>query len=98
LTINFLLTWKAAGISPKDTLKALTINGYKAADVFNERGPIKPGHYADFIAVPGNPLEDIDAVRNVQFVMKNGAVFKRDGVITIDGLLNPGPVKGWRLR
>ena len=33
LTINFLLTWKAAGIPAKDTLKALTINGYKAADV-----------------------------------------------------------------
>lgn len=98
LTINFLLTWKAAGIPAKDTLKALTINGYKAAEVFNERGPIKAGHYADFIAVPGNPLEDIDALRNVQFVMKNGAVFKRDGAITIDGLLNPGPVKGWRLR
>ena len=33
LTINFLLTWKAAGIPAKDTLKALTTNGYKAADV-----------------------------------------------------------------
>ena len=33
LTINFLLTWKAAGIPAKDILKALTTNGYKAADV-----------------------------------------------------------------
>lgn len=98
LTINFLLTWKAAGIPAKDTLKALTINGYKAADVYEERGPIKAGRYADLIAVPGNPLDDIDAVRNVQFVMKNGAVFKRDGHITIDALLNPGPVNGWRRR
>lgn len=98
LTINFLLTWKAAGIPPKDTLKAITINGYKAADVQNERGPIKVGNYADLIAVKGNPLEDIDALRNVQFVMKNGQVFKRDGRVTIDGLLNPGPVRGWRRR
>jgi imidazolonepropionase-like amidohydrolase len=98
LTINFLLTWKAAGIPAKDTLKAITINGYGAADVQGERGPIKAGNYADLIAVAGNPLEDIDALRNVQFVMKNGAVFKRDGVITIDGLLNPGPVNGWRRR
>ncbi len=45
LTINFLLTWKAAGIPAKDTLKAITINGYKAADVQNERGPIKVGNY-----------------------------------------------------
>ena len=81
LTINFLLTWKAAGIPAKDTLKALTINGFKAADVYAERGPIKAGLYADFIAVAGNPLEDIDALRNVVFVMKNGEVFKKDGAI-----------------
>ncbi len=98
LTINFLLTWKAAGIPAKDTLKALTTNGYKAADVYNERGPIKPGLYADFIAVQGDPLTDIDALRRVQFVMKNGYVFKKDGVITIDRLLHPGPVNGWRRR
>ena len=98
LTINFLKTWKAAGISPKDVLKAITINGYKAADIISERGPIKAGNYADLIAVPGNPLDDMDALRNVQFVMKNGAVFKKDGAITIDALLNPGPVNGWRRR
>lgn len=98
LTINFLRTWKAAGIPAKDTLKAITINGYKAADVYNERGPIKVGNYADFIAVKGNPLDDVDALRSVEFVMKNGAVFKKDGRITVDGLLNPGPVNGWRRR
>ena len=53
LTINFLLTWKAAGIPAKDTLKAITINGFKAADVYSERGPIKAGNYADLIAVAG---------------------------------------------
>jgi imidazolonepropionase-like amidohydrolase len=98
LTINFLLTWKAAGIPAKDTLKAITINGFKAADVYGERGPLKAGHYADFIAVAGNPLDDIDALRNVVFVMKNGEVFKKDGAIVIDKLLRPGPVNGWRRR
>jgi imidazolonepropionase-like amidohydrolase len=98
LTINFLLTWKAAGIPAKDVLKAITINGYKAADVYSERGPLKTGYYADLIAVSGNPLEDMDALRHVQFVMKNGAVFKKDGVITVDGLLHPGPINGWRRR
>ena len=95
LTINFLLTWKAAGIPAKDTLKALTINGYKAADVYkDQRGPIKVGYFADIVAVEGDPLADIDAVRRVQFVMKNGEVFKRDGVITLDKLLHPGPCQG----
>jgi imidazolonepropionase-like amidohydrolase len=98
LTINFLLTWKAAGIPAKDTLKALTITGYKAADVYAERGPIKVGNYADFIGVTGDPLTDIDSLRRVQFVMKNGQVFKRNGVITIDKLLHAGPVNGWRRR
>ncbi len=98
LTINFLQTWKAAGIPPKAVLKAITINGYKAADVYDERGPINAGNYADLIAVPGHPLEDMDALRNVAFVMKNGAVFKKNGVITVDGLLNPGPVNDWRRR
>jgi len=43
-------------------------------------------------------LANIDALRNVQFVMKNGEVFKRNGVITIDKLLHPGPVNGFRRR
>jgi imidazolonepropionase-like amidohydrolase len=98
ITINFLLTWKAAGIPAPAILKALTINGYKAADVIHERGPIKPGFYADLIAVAGDPLQDIDAVRQVQFVMKNGAVFKKDGIMTPAKLFHPGPVRGWNRR
>jgi imidazolonepropionase-like amidohydrolase len=98
ITINFLLTWKAAGIPAADTLKALTIVGYQAAGIITERGPIKAGMFADMIAVPGNPLEDIDAVRNVQFVMKNGLVFKRDGVMVPEKFFHPGPVKGWRAK
>ena len=99
LTINFLLTWKAAGIPAKDTLKALTTNGYKAADVYkDQRGPLKVGYFADIVGIEGDPLTSIDAVRHVQFVMKNGEVFKRNGTITVDALLHPGPVNGFRRR
>ena len=98
ITINFLLTWKAAGIPAADTLKALTTVGYQASGIISERGPIKAGMFADMIAVPGNPLDDIDAVRNVQFVMKNGLVFKRDGVMVPEKFFHPGPVKGWRAK
>jgi len=93
MTIQFLDTWKAAGIPPADTLRAMTINGYRAADVIKERGPIKPGLFADFIAVTGDPLTDIDALRNVQFVMKNGMVFKKDGVMLPEKFFHPGPVR-----
>lgn len=93
MTIDFLRTWKDAGIPPADILRALTLNGYKAADIIHERGPIQPGMFADLIAVPGDPLTDIDALRNVQFVMKNGMVFKRDGVMTPEKFFHPGPVR-----
>src|SRR4051812_38918375 len=73
LTIAFLQTWKAAGIPAKDILKALTTTGYLAADVVkDQRGPIKKGYYADLVGINGDPLSNIDAVRDVQFVMKNG--------------------------
>jgi hypothetical protein len=45
-----------------------------------------------------NPLEDIDALRNVPFVMKDGVVFKRDGIMTPEKFFHSGPVNGWRLR
>jgi imidazolonepropionase-like amidohydrolase len=93
MTIAFLETWKAAGIPPADILRSMTINGYKAADIIKERGPIKPGFYADLIAVAGNPLTNIDALHNVQFVMKNGMVFKKDGVMTPEKFFHPGPVR-----
>lgn len=93
MTIQFLDTWKAAKIPAADTLRAMTINGYKAADVIKDRGPIKPGFYADLIAVAGDPLTDIDTLRNVQFVMKNGMVFKRDGVMMPEKFFHPGPVR-----
>jgi len=93
MTIAFLDTWKAANIPPADVLRAITINGYKAADVIKERGPIKAGFFADLIAVSGDPLTDIDALRNVDFVMKNGMVFKKDGVMTPEKFFHPGPVR-----
>ncbi|MBZ5554216.1 MAG: amidohydrolase family protein [Acidobacteriia bacterium] len=93
LTIEFLKTWKEAGIPTADILRAMTINGYKAADIIQERGPIKPGFFADLIAVSGDPLADVDALRSVQFVMKNGMVFKRDVVMVPEKFFHPGPVR-----
>ncbi len=98
IVIDFLKTWQAAGIPDAEILKIMTINGYKCAETYDERGPIKVGMVADMIAVPGNPLENIDALRDVQFVMKDGMVFKRDGVVTPEIFFNAGPVNGWRIR
>lgn len=96
--LEFLKTWKDAGIPNADILRAITVNGYKVADVDTVRGPIRPGYFADLIAVAGDPLADIDALKRVQFVMKDGVVFKKDGVMTPEKLFHGGPVNGWRIR
>jgi imidazolonepropionase-like amidohydrolase len=98
VVINFLLSWKAAGIPAKDVLKIMTTNGYEVCDLASRRGPIKPGFPADMIGVAGNPLEDLEALRSVSFVMKDGTVFKKDGIMTPEKFLHAGPVNGWRIR
>jgi imidazolonepropionase-like amidohydrolase len=98
VVINFLLSWKASGIPAKDVLKIMTINGYEVSDIAARRGPIKVGFPADLIAVAGDPLVDLDALRSVSFVMKDGMVFKKDGVMTPEAFLHAGPVNGWRIR
>jgi len=98
VAIEFLETWKAAGIPPADILRAMTINGYKVSQTETTRGPIKVGLAADLIAVSGNPLENIDVLRDVRFVMKDGVVFKREGVMTPGKFFHRGPVNGWNIR
>ncbi len=66
------------GMSPADTLKAGLLNGAKLLDWANEIGQLKPNFYADIIAVPGNPLENISVLTHPTFVMKNGEVARKD--------------------
>ncbi len=98
VAIEFIETWKAAGIPNADILRAMTINGYKVSETEQTRGPIQVGMFADLIAVPGNPLDGIDALRDVQFVLKNGMVFKRGGVMLPAAFFHGGPVNGWNAR
>ncbi|HEY6212627.1 MAG TPA: amidohydrolase family protein [Vicinamibacterales bacterium] len=98
LCLEFLRPWKDAGIPNVDIVRAITTSGYKIADIDKTRGAIKAGNFADLIALPGNPLDNIDALKDVQFVMKDGLVFKRDGVVTPMAFFHAGPVNGWRIR
>jgi imidazolonepropionase-like amidohydrolase len=98
LCLEFLKTWIDAKIPNADTLRAMTINGYKVSETENTRGPIKAGFFADIIALPGDPLEDLNALKNVQFVMKDGVVFKQNGVVTPMAFFHAGPINGWRIR
>ena len=98
VAIEFIETWKAAKIPSADILRVMTTNGYKVSETEKIRGPIQVGMFADLIAVPGNPIQQIDALRDVRFVMKNGMVFKRDGVMVPGAFFNGGPVNGWNVR
>jgi imidazolonepropionase-like amidohydrolase len=98
LCLEFTKVWKDAGIPNVETLRAMTLNGYKVSETENTRGLVKAGFFADLIAMPGNPLDDLEALKNVRFVMKDGQVFKRDGVMTPAAFFHAGPVNGWRIR
>jgi imidazolonepropionase-like amidohydrolase len=65
------------GMKPLAVLQADMINGAKLLGWEGQIGQLKPGFFADIVAVPGNPLNDITAVERVSFVMKNGAVVRQ---------------------
>jgi imidazolonepropionase-like amidohydrolase len=64
------------GMRPLAVLQADLINGAQLLGWGGQIGELKPGYYADIVAVPGSPLDDITAVEHVSFVMKGGVVEK----------------------
>jgi len=67
------------GMSPADAIKSATSRAAEMLDMEGQIGVIAPGAYADVIAVNGDPLREIKVLENVQFVMKDGNVFKSEG-------------------
>ncbi|HYX19309.1 MAG TPA: amidohydrolase family protein [Thermoanaerobaculia bacterium] len=78
LSIEFVTSFVEAGVTPAQILRAMTVDAAKLLGMEKERGAIAPGYFADVVATADNPLEKIDAVRHVSFVMKNGAVIRND--------------------
>jgi imidazolonepropionase-like amidohydrolase len=66
------------GMKPLAVLQADLVNGARLLGWEGQIGALKPGYFADIIAVPASPLEDISAVERVSFVMKGGVVAKSD--------------------
>jgi imidazolonepropionase-like amidohydrolase len=64
------------GMSPIDAIRSATIRGSELLRMEKQIGTIEPGKFADVIAVEGNPLDDIAALKRVAFVMKAGRVYK----------------------
>ncbi|PKI03602.1 amidohydrolase family protein [Glaciecola sp. 33A] len=65
------------GMTPLQAIQAATINSARLLKQDTALGQIKVGYLADIIAVKGNPLENISVLENVQFVMKDGLVYKK---------------------
>jgi len=79
---DYLAVWKAAGVSNADILKAMTTYPAELLRIQKERGAITAGLYGDIIAMPSSPLADVESLRKVNFVMKNGAVIRNDAAPT----------------
>jgi len=74
--LKVLQTWKSAGIPNSYILQTMTINGAELLGTETSRGVLEKTYRADIIAVNTDPLENIDAVKKVSFVMKDGKVIK----------------------
>jgi len=65
-----------AGMPEMEAIRTATVYASDLMRVNDELGSIAVGKYADIIAVKGNPLEDIDVLNDVKWIMKNGKVEK----------------------
>ena len=76
LMFDYLAVWKAAGMTPMETLRAMTSDAADLLRIEKERGRLAPGQAADIVAMPLDPLADIEALRGIDFVMKDGKVLR----------------------
>ena len=77
------------GMKPLAAIQAGIVNGAKALGWEGQIGALKPGYFADVIAVPGNPLEDISVLEKVGFVMKGGVIYREGFLVNQQPLVTP---------
>jgi imidazolonepropionase-like amidohydrolase len=66
------------GQNPMDAIVSATSRAARSLGLGEEIGRVAPGFTADLVAVEGNPLEDVTALRRVRFVMRDGVVYRYD--------------------
>jgi len=77
LMFDYLAVWRAAGVPPADILRAMTSDAAELLRINKVRGSVSAGLSADLVATPGNPLDDIENLRKIDFVMKDGKIVRR---------------------
>jgi len=76
--LKVLETWKLAEIPASYILQAMTIKSAELLGIDKERGILESNYYADIIAVKSNPLNNIESIKTVHFVMKQGKIIRND--------------------
>lgn len=66
------------GMTPMQAIQSATVNDADLLGITDKVGSLRPGKFADVIAVRGDPLADIRLLEDVRFVMKQGEIYKRD--------------------
>jgi imidazolonepropionase-like amidohydrolase len=64
------------GMQPMDAIQSATSRAAVMLDMEGKIGVVAPGAFADIVAVTGDPVRDIKVLESVEFVMKNGQVFR----------------------
>ena len=75
-TMQVLVAMTAFGVPAADALRAATVNGAELLKLGDSVGTLEQSKSADLIAVDGDPLADVGALRKVTFVMKEGAIVR----------------------
>jgi imidazolonepropionase-like amidohydrolase len=74
------------GMAPADAILAATRNAAELIGASDRIGSVQVGRFADIVALKGDPLKDSAAFERVDFVMKGGVVYRRDGGETLAGV------------
>jgi imidazolonepropionase-like amidohydrolase len=77
LVFDYLAVWREAGVPPGDILRAMTVNAAELLRVDKARGAVREGLSADLVAMPADPMIDIENLRKIDFVMKDGHVVRK---------------------
>lgn len=78
LALEYIDSFVEAGIPAAEIVKICTSRGYELLGISAKRGTIQEGKFADIIGVADNPLDNIEALKHVKFIMHDGVVYKQE--------------------
>jgi len=77
VAIEYVDSFREAGVRAADILRAMTCRAAALLGVESQRGALRVGMAADLVATPVNPLHDINGLKRINFVMKEGQIWRK---------------------